>query len=187
MAGGTLCTASGAAMGARWSPFLSWQTPSSSTGMHTHPASPCRLLCVHVLSSPVRRETNIRLSCRCEDPIVRGCRRPLNDSDAIELYINQYTSATLVSPLVGLSIHLQANFYKGTTASANISFAVLSNAHSSYDSSAEITLKLRIPSWAVSSGVRVEVNGESWADCAAAAGPQAGSFCTVRRRFAAGV
>lgn len=118
---------------------------------------------------------------------MHGCRQPPNASDAIELYINQYTSATLASPVVGLSVQLQASFYEGTTASSNITFAALPPAGSSYDSSAEITLKLRIPSWAVSSGVRVKVNGESWADCAPAAGPQAGSFCTVRRQFAAGV
>lgn len=50
----------------------------------------------------------------------------------------------------------------------------------------EIALKLRIPSWALSSGMQVEVNGQPWADCAPAAGPQAGSFCTVRRQFAPG-
>lgn len=116
---------------------------------------------------------------------MRGGRRPPDDSGALELYINQYTSASLASPLVGLSVQLQASFFQGTTASANITVAPLSAA--AHDSTAEVTLKLRIPSWAVSSGVRVEVNGQSWADCAPAAGPQAGSFCTVRRRFAAGL
>ncbi len=48
-------------------------------------------------------------------------------------------------------------------------------------------LKLRIPGWAVGEGVRVEVNGEPWDSCAAAAQHLAGSFCTVRRTFAAGV
>lgn len=51
----------------------------------------------------------------------------------------------------------------------------------------ELALKLRIPGWAVGEGVRVEVNGEPWESCAAAGQHLAGSFCTVRRAFAAGV
>lgn len=49
-----------------------------------------------------------------------------------------------------------------------------------------MALKLRIPGWALSEGVRVVVNGEEWHSCAAAAGHLAGSFCTVQRTFAAG-
>ena len=47
-------------------------------------------------------------------------------------------------------------------------------------------MKLRIPGWARGEGVRVEVNGEEWGGCRAAATHLAGSTCTVRRSFAAG-
>lgn len=53
------------------------------------------------------------------------------------------------------------------------------------DGGKEVALKLRIPSWAVGEGVRVEVNRQEWGSCRAAA-HLAGSYCTVRRAFAAG-
>ncbi len=112
------------------------------------------------------------------------------DSGVLELYINQLTSATLASPRVGLSVQLQASFFQGTAATANITFAPLKAsriAGGQGRDAAEIALKLRIPSWAVSSGVRVDVNGQPWKGCTPTAGPQAGSFCTVRRVFSAGV
>ncbi|CAL8460830.1 g361 [Coccomyxa elongata] len=116
-------------------------------------------------------------------------RQPPVDSGVLELYINQLTSATLASPLVGLSVQLEASFFQGAAATANITFAPLKTSRIAGGQSrdaAEIALKLRIPSWAVSSGVRVEVNGQPWAGCTPTAGPQAGSFCTVRRVFSAG-
>lgn len=112
------------------------------------------------------------------------------DNSVLELYINQFTSATLASPLVGLSVQLEASFFQGADATVNITFAQLpasGTADGQSRDAAEFALKLRIPSWAVSSGVQVEVNGQPWAGCTPTAGPQAGSFCTVRRVFSAGI
>ena len=186
MAGGTLCTASGAAMGPLLSHLPSWRTPSSSSGMHPAVTSLIRVRCPGYTVGQICCEWANSMGI-VSDPCLR--RQPPVDNGVLELYINQFTSATLASPLVGLSVQLEASFFQGSAATANITFAPLTasgTAGSDSRDAAEIALKLRIPSWALSSGVRVMVNGQSWAGCSPTAGPQAGSFCTVRRVFSAG-
>lgn len=54
-------------------------------------------------------------------------------------------------------------------------------------SSADLSLKLRIPAWVDEArGSSIAVNGEPWAGCQAAAGHMAGSYCTVESTFSAG-